>query len=243
MASEAERWPLPAGKRKATSSVTAVPPKGPATAPGRVCSPRGLPGTGSSPVRLAGHRVQGNPCQEPQRGGQGSGGAVTGARGSTGQESSKSTPDGAFLLEGNGGSVTAQSPAPCSRAAAERSPPGFHTAQRWAGSSTHLLKPGLMRDSPGIFLLAGKVELAPLFFLGLGSAPVRDTQDGDGSRSATRFGSPASPSVPRSLEHPARLAQPPRRVRKGQAGARLPAEQGATAPARQSSEDWRLLGG
>lgn len=48
-----------------------------------------------------------------------------------------------------------------------------HSPSTTSGSSTYLLKPGLIRDSPGIFLLAGKAETAPLFFLGLGSASVR----------------------------------------------------------------------
>lgn len=44
-------------------------------------------------------------------------------------------------------------------------------------NSAYLLKPGLMRDSPGIFRLADKAEPAALFFLGLGSASVRDRKD------------------------------------------------------------------
>ena len=47
---------------------------------------------------------------------------VIAGRDSTGQESSKSTPDGAFLLGGDGGSITAQIPTPCSHAATEQSP-------------------------------------------------------------------------------------------------------------------------
>lgn len=62
-------------------------------------------------------------------------------------------------------------------------------------SSTYLLKPGLMRDSPGIFLFAGKAEPAALFFLGLGSASD-GRRDRESKRSAGGSGSPAGPSEP-----------------------------------------------
>lgn len=51
---------------------------------------------------------------------------------------------------------------------------GWNSAGHESSKSTPdgtdlLLKPGLMRDSPGIFLFTGKAEPAALFFLGLGS--------------------------------------------------------------------------
>lgn len=84
---------------------------------------------------------------------------------SAGHESSKSTPDGTDLLEKDTGSHTpAQAVHP-----AEHGPADLRRSTGlW--SSTYLLKPGLMRDSPGIFLFTGKAEPAALFFLGLGSA-------------------------------------------------------------------------
>lgn len=91
-------------------------------------------------------------------------------------------------------------PKPCCHITSEQSPQG---AQRAASSpSTDLLKPGLMRDSPGTFLLPGKAEPEALLFLGLGSASVRNRQDTD-YRLPRSSGCPASPSTARgSLREP-----------------------------------------
>lgn len=66
---------------------------------------------------------------------------------------------------------------PCCHTASEQSSQGAQGAV--PSPSTDLLKPGLMRDSPGTFLLAGKAEPEALLFLGLGSASVRNKQDTD----------------------------------------------------------------
>lgn len=90
----------------------------------------------------------------------------------------------------------------------------LHSPFAALGPSTHLLKPGLMRDSPGIFLLAGKAEPAPLFFPGLGSASLRDRQDRDYKESASCSGSPANPSMPRVSAQQPSLAGPESTVSK-----------------------------
>lgn len=65
-----------------------------------------LPGTAASVVKEL-SRSRTPPCSDT-----GVHRAVIKAQDSTHQESSKFTPDGAFLLEGNGGNITVTSPKP-----------------------------------------------------------------------------------------------------------------------------------